>query len=408
MFASAKEDTPCAYERCAYGGVIKAGDTKHWGPRYPGESFHAGCVEPNAALRDARRAAAAAGISTPAASPAISTPTPQPPPFPAAAPDADAASLIQSGIAALIRATPAGLDREAVASMIDERLAPIREEMRSAGVTRYEVTRRDGVTVDAGVQHNYFPRLLDLMTRGESIYIWGPPGTGKTQGAIEAAKALGLDYAVISMSPTSPASKLEGFLDAQGRFTNPDFYRLYTKGGVFVVDEMDNMSASAATTLNSALANGVASFPCGMVHRHQDFVFVGTGNTPGRGPTPQFPERRKLDTASLSRLRFLFWPPDLKLEVSLAVAHAGGKDAAATRWAEWVQGVREYLARPDCGIGDPVYCDMRAIIAGAREIAAPADWVTIPGLAEDVVFKGLTADKVARILAAVPLPQGVL
>jgi len=409
MFAATKEDTPCAYERCPHGGVIRAGDIKHWAPAYKGDYLHAGCVEPHAQLRDARKAAAAAGIPTPtpAASPAASTPTPQPPPFPAPA-DADAASLIQSGIAALIRATPAGLDREAVASMIDERLAPLREEMRSAGVVRYEVTRRDGVTIDAGVQHRLFPRLLDLMVRGASAYIWGPAGTGKTQAAIEAAKALGLPFAVISMSPTTPGSKLEGYMDAHGRYVESDFYRMFSKGGVFIVDEMDNMSASVVTTLNSALANGVASFPCGTVERHPDFVLIGTGNTTGRGPTAQYPERRKLDSATISRLFFLYWPADDSLELALAAAHAGDRTAQAQRWARWVQAVREYIHRPDCGITATVYADMRAIISGARDIASPCDWMTAGDMAENLVFKGLPADQSSRILAAVPLPQGVL
>lgn len=410
-FAIASTDTPCAFERCPHGGVIRTGDTKHWGPRYPGESFHAGCVEPNAQLRDARKAAAAAGIaSTPApvvpapATPTSPAPAPAlPPPFPA--PDTDAASLIQSGIAALIRATPAGLDRESVEAIVRDTLESVKD---SFGVRRVEVQYRERPAVDCGVQHKSFPVLLDLVASGESVYLYGPAGTGKTQACIEAAKALGLDYAVISMSPQSPASKLEGFVDAQGRFTNPDFYRLYTGGGVFIIDEFDNMSASAATVINSALSNGVASFPNGQAVRHADFIFLATGNTAGRGPTAQYPERRKLDTASLDRVWFEAWNPDEALELSLSIAHAGGKDEQAKRWVRWVQAVREYIHRPDCGIGDPVYCGMRPMIVGAKQIAHPPAWLTIDRLAASTVFKGLSPDKVARILAAVPLPQGVL
>jgi len=401
-------DAICGWQQCPHGDIIKKGDVGYWVPKgdHPKNpdgtalKYHAGCFELYLASRGERPTP-----PQPPAAPPIVNPTTSP----AAAPVAsDAADLIKQGLEALIRSTPSGLDREAVAGMIEDRFEALKAEIQGAAIVRYEVTRRDGTVTDAGTQHCYFPRLLDLMVSGTSTYLWGPPGTGKTQAAIEAAKALGLDYAVISMSPQSPASKLEGFIDAQGRYTDPDFHRLYTQGGVFVVDELDNMSAAAATVFNSALANGVASFPCGMAVRHADFIFVGTGNTSGRGPTPQFPERRKLDTATTSRLRFLAWPADHKLELALATAHGGGADAAVEKWVRWVQMVRDYISRPDCGIGDAVHCDMRAMISGAQTIAAKRPWETIEIIAEGLVLKGLSADKCSRILAACPLPGGVI
>lgn len=403
-------DVICGWQDCPHGDFIKKGDVGYWvpkgdHPRNPDGSalkYHADCFSFYIASRGERPAAAA-----PPAAPPIVNPTTTQPAAPAPA-SSNAADLIKAGLEALIRSTPSGLDREAVSGMIEDRFESLKAEIRDAGVIRYQVTRRDGVVIEAGTQHEYFPRLLDLMVSGTSTYLWGPPGTGKTQAAIEAAKALGLDYAVISMGPQSPASKLEGFLDAQGRYTDPDFHRLYTAGGVFIVDEMDNMSAAAAGVFNSALANGVASFPCGMVSRHPDFIFIGTGNTSGRGPTPQFPERRKLDTATTSRLRFVAWPADRKLELSLALAHGGGADEAVGRWVRWVQMVRDYIARPDCGIGDAVHCDMRAMISGAQTIAAKRSWETIEIIAEGLVLKGLSADKCARIIAACPLPVGVI
>lgn len=389
---------PCSYSKCPHGGIIAVGDSKVWGPRLGGGIYyHATCVAPAAEERERE--------TTPA--PIVPAPVAPPPAYTVTAPPAtgDAASMMLAAIQQMMATATPALDRGAVEAIVRESLESVKD---SFGVRRITVEYRDRPAVDCGVQHRLFPRLLDLMVRGASTYIHGPAGTGKTQAAIEAAKALGLPFAVISMSPTTPGSKLEGYMDAHGRYVESDFYRMFSGGGVFVVDEMDNMSASVVTTLNSALANGVASFPCGTVERHKDFILIGTGNTTGRGPTAQYPERRKLDSATLSRLFFLHWPPDDALEVALAIAHGGGKDAQSKKWAQWVQAVREYTHRPDCGITATVYADMRAIISGARDIASPCDWMTPSDMAENLVFKGLPTDQQQRILTAVPLPQGVL
>ncbi len=402
---------PCSYSQCPHGGTIQIGDSKVWGPRLGGGIyFHAACVEPAARERELKEAKereiTPAPVFThpaPVIAPPPVVPSPAVPSTPANL--GDAAGKLAEAMAIIAGASRPALDRESVEAIVRDTLEAVKD---SYGVRRITVEYRDRPAVDCGVQHRLFPRLLDLMVRGASCYIHGPAGTGKTQAAIEAAKALGLPFAVISMSPTTPGSKLEGYMDAHGRYVESDFYRMFSSGGVFIVDEMDNMSASVVTTLNSALANGVASFPCGTVERHKDFILIGTGNTTGRGPTAQYPERRKLDSATLSRLFFLHWPADDSLELALAAAHAGDRTAQAQRWARWVQAVREYIHRPDCGITATVYADMRAIISGARDIASPCEWMSVPDMAENLVFKGLPADQSSRILAAVPLPQGVL
>ncbi len=381
---------PCSYSACPHGGEIQVGDLKIWGPRLGGGIFfHAACVEPAAKERESIKEDAPAPVK----------------PTPVIPNGNDPASLIMAAMQSIAQSTTPTLDRDAVEAIVREALE---RQKDSFGVRRVEVVHKDRPAVDCGVQHRLFPRLVDLIANGESVYVWGPAGTGKTQAAIEAAKGLGLDYAVISLNPQSPASKIEGFITAQGEFTNPDFYRLYTQGGVFIVDEFDNMSASIATSFNSALANGVASFPNGQAKRHKEFIFIATGNTDGRGPTRLYPERRKLDSASIDRLHFLHWTPDTQLETALAIAHGNGKDSQVKAWAKWVQFVRDYMERSDCGITDSVYCGMRAIIGGSRSIAAGYDWITIEELAQSTVFKGLSSDKVSRIIAVVPYPQGVL
>lgn len=375
--------------------------------------YHVACFASYMASRATDSPAPApATTTTPSPSPAPAAPpapaaNPVPAPAPAAA-EGELTRIIQSIAGAR------GMDEDRARAIAREEAdaalaAKIASGELGGGVVRYEVKRRDGVTVNCGTQHKFFPRVLDLITTGRHLWIHGPAGTGKSQCAIHAAEALGLPVYVLSLGPQSPASRIEGFVDAQGRFCEPEWYKAYTQGGVFLFDESDNMPAAMATTLNTALANKKAAFPgVGTVDQHPDLIVIFCANTPGRGPTPQHPERRKQDSATIDRARFLYFPPDTDLERALAIAHGGGKDAAALAWCEWVQAIRAYISRPDCGIQDTIYCGMRSIIGGAQLIANPPAWEDIAGLAEAEVFKGLAQDKVSRILAAVPLPQGVL
>ena len=404
------QDWPCGLgAACAHGGTVKMGDMGSWVPRgdhpkYPDGSamrYHVACFAQYMASR-----ADGSPAPTPAPPP-MPSPSPAPPPAPAAA-EGELTRIIQS-----IAGARGGMDEDRARAIAREEFdAALQAKIASGelgGVVRYEVRRRDGVTVDCGTQHKFFTRVLDLITLQRHLWIHGPAGTGKSQCAINAAEALGLPVYVLSLGPQSPASRIEGFVDAQGRFVEPEWFKAYTKGGVFLFDEADNMPASMATTLNTALANKKAAFPgVGTVDQHPDLIVIFCANTSGRGPTPQHPERRKQDGATIDRARFLYFPPDEELERALAIAHGGGKDAAALAWCQWVQSIRAYISRPDCGIQDTIYCGMRSIIGGAQLIANPPAWEDIAGLAEAEIFKGLSQDKVSRILAAVPLPQGVL
>jgi len=395
-------DTPCAYSGYPHGGIISANTPGVWSPRYGAVKFHPECLDlRKGETPEADNPAPVPGEDVPAI-PAVPAPVPA---KTAVNANGDAASRLAAAIAELAQSGTKPIDRDEVAAIVRSEIEAVKDTI---GIRRYEVTRKDHPAVDCGIQHHCFPQVLDLVCNQADSYLWGPAGTGKTQMAINAAKTLGLSVAVLSMSPQTTATKLEGYMSANGEYVPTDFYRMFSSGGVFIVDELDNMSASVATTLNSALANSLASFPCGTIERHPDFIFVGTGNTDGRGPTHQYPERRKLDSATLSRLRFLRILPDTQLEFALAVAHAGGKDDQAKKWAKWVQDVRDHWAKPGCGITGTLYADMRAIITGAKEIAAPYTWSSIEGLAESTVFKGLPADQSSRVLSAVPLPQGVL
>jgi hypothetical protein len=245
--------------------------------------------------------------------------------------------------------------------------------------------------------HESMPELLYILSKRHHAYLYGGPGSGKTYAAKQCSEALGLDYGYISLNPQTPDSRLLGFMDANGNYRETVFYNLYKNGGVFCIDEVDNASPSLLTTLNSALENGHAAFPCGMIERHKDFVLVATGNTCGRGANPMFPERRPFDAAFAERFTFLNWEYDTNLET--AIVRAINPADVANDWLNWIRKVRA-----DCKTRFPrVIVSPRASFKGA-EYLKDSGW-PVAHIAENVLFKGLDVDTVKAILSANPLPS---
>ena len=108
-------------------------------------------------------------------------------------------------------------------------------------------------------------------------------------------------------------------MDAQGRYTETEFYRAYKEGGIFLLDEMDACSEVALLSINNALTNDTIVFPNGeVVKRGDNFVVFGTANTYGTGATLEYCGRTKLDDATLNRFATEY--ADYRAELELAKA----------------------------------------------------------------------------------------
>jgi len=269
---------------------------------------------------------------------------------------------------------------------------------------------KDRVTIDNA--HAMLKSLVYLVSKGEHVYLYGPPGSGKSTGAVQAAKALGRHYGYVSLNPQTPESRLLGFIDAGGVYRETEFFRCFKwcgipecdccTGGVFCIDELDNGHPALLNTLNGMFESdsdgiGRGAFPCGVVLRHPAFVCVATGNTSGRGADKLFPERRALDAAFLERFVFLAWGYDEALEKAITLAI----NKEATKWLAWIRKVRHYVTEH----GIRLWASPRASFKGAT-LLRDSGW-TVPDIAQAVMFKGLDPDTVSHIIAACPYPEHV-
>lgn len=69
----------------------------------------------------------------------------------------------------------------------------------------------------------------------------------------QVAEALGLDF--YFTNAVTQEYKLTGFIDANGNYQETQFYKAFTKGGLFFLDEMDASIPETLIILNAAIAN---------------------------------------------------------------------------------------------------------------------------------------------------------
>lgn len=362
----------CSYSQCSLNGVILPGQLVTWNRRVSGTLYHAQCFD---LWRKGEESS-------------FEAKTPKPRVERESEPEIQTEGLIKKS----------DIDYSKVREIVSEEVS---KQLVDRKALEIEVKAWDGTTRKVGTAHKMFSTLLYYVSQRRNCYLHGPMGVGKSFACAQVAESLGLPYYYISLNPQSPASLLTGFINAHGDYSESLFFRAYRNGGVFCIDELDNASPSLLTTLNSALANGHASFPVGMVERHPDFILVATGNTTGRGGDFQHPERRRIDEATLDRLTFLCFSYDTELEMSLALA----QNLEATPWVEWIWNVRAYVENPSNGIRGGIYATQRAILAGSFDLANGPETLTILEIADRVVFKGMDKDTKIKILNACPIPR---
>lgn len=180
----------------------------------------------------------------------------------------------------------------------------VREFIRSeyGTIERKIVTVVDGKRVPmAGIQHEKFETVLKFVANDEPVFLTGPAGSGKNVLCKQVAEALGLKF--YFTNAVTQEYKLTGFTDAMGNYQETQFYKAFTEGGLFMLDEMDASIPEVLVILNAAIANRYFDFPApiGYKEAHPDFRVIAAGNTVGQGASYEYVGRNQLDAASLDR-----------------------------------------------------------------------------------------------------------
>lgn len=172
------------------------------------------------------------------------------------------------------------------------------------------------VEYDPEAVHPQKPKILTCIKLNIPVYLVGPAGTGKSTVLKQIATELGMNF--FSTNAIQDEFKLTGFKDASGDYQDTEFYKAWTNGGIFFIDEMDASIPAVLTLLNTAIANKYFEFPNGRKDAHPDFRMVAAGNTFGNGADEQYTGRMVLDSATLDRFAVIEYGYDYKVELAIA------------------------------------------------------------------------------------------
>jgi len=210
-----------------------------------------------------------------------------------------------------------GVDEATIARIVEQKIQEYITQPKVVVVGEREPVKIEGAT------HFKFDMLLRRLASGVHLFLTGSAGVGKSTLMSQCAKALGLQFRMLSAKPLPQDYEAFGYLNTStGAKVLGVIEELYENGGVFGLDEVDTGHASLMTMLNSLLAQDEYDFPCAVngvrkVPRHKDFKVMATGNTYGQGGSLRYVGANKMNGASLDRFAFVHIPVDEQLEKSI-------------------------------------------------------------------------------------------
>lgn len=237
-----------------------------------------------------------------------------------------------------------------------------------------------------GILHEKFDTVLKFVANNEPVFLTGPAGSGKNVLCKQIADTLGLKF--YFTNAVTQEYKLTGFTDAMGEYQETQFYKAFTQGGVFMLDEMDASIPEVLVILNAAIANRYFDFPApiGYVEAHPDFRVIAAGNTTGHGADFEYVGRNQLDGASLDRFAIV------KIGYSEAIENSVANDIEL---ADFCRAYRESANNA----GVQVIVSYRAI----GRLAKMLQLLSIEDALETCLVKGLDRDDVHMICEGIHL-----
>lgn len=148
-----------------------------------------------------------------------------------------------------------------------------------------------------------FKAICTTIAKGYPLYMYGDAGTGKSHTAKQVAEALGLDF--YESQQVLFAHEMKGYGDAGGNFVPTPFFKAFTMGGLFFLDEIDASQPEALVVLNTAITNRRFDFPViGNVEAHPNFRVIAAGNTKMTGADIEYTARSVQDASTKNRFFF--------------------------------------------------------------------------------------------------------
>lgn len=232
-----------------------------------------------------------------------------------------------------------------------------------------------------GHKHFLFPDILATVQINIPAALIGPAGSGKSTVGEQVAQSLELKFYL--QNGVTGTHELTGYMDAYGKYVGTSFRTAFEHGGIILVDEVDTSEAGALKWLNTALANGYASFPdsSDVVKRHDDFRILIAANTWGNGADRVYVGANQLDASTLDRFVFFNFRYDEKLEHLVS---------GNVRWSERVQSIRSAAHKEKARI----VISPRASINGAKLLSLGWDQRKVE---EAVIWKGIDPELKTRI-----------
>lgn len=271
-------------------------------------------------------------IEQPAA-PEVVTPKPAAPA--ASVPEADALTSAFTALTPLF----AGVQKN-VTDAVMMTLQPIIDSLKKQAATQVQhiqITNSDGQThqLDEVVCED-FEEILTYVSKGAPVYLYGAAGCGKSHTARQLADALGLPF--YESMQVMFAHDVKGYGDAGGNYQATPFFKAFTEGGVFFLDEVDASAPEALVVLNTAIANRRFDFPIvGNVTAHPNFRVVAAGNTAMTGADLEYVARSVQDAATENRFSFFEMHYDRRVELPVC---AGGDEVLMSFITDLRQAIR--------------------------------------------------------------------
>lgn len=203
------------------------------------------------------------------------------------------------------------IDADQVRSIIAEELAKLTSEDLK------KISKLAKKTASANEHHCAdFDEICDYVSDGQPVYLYGAAGCGKSHTAEQVANALGLDF--YTQSQVLFAHDVKGYGDANGNYQETPFFKAFTKGGLFFIDEMDASAPEALVVLNTAIANRMYDFPViGNVKAHENFRIIAAGNTALTGADTEYTARAVQDASTINRFSFFEMSYDKAIELPI-------------------------------------------------------------------------------------------